>query len=140
MMKVNFKPLWPEAIGALVLLSERFPDLVWQICSRQLLTAATRDSGLYVSRKPEWADTQGTRAEEAAFEELELRCHHLEELRSVVSRELKLFQGGEEASLARDTVLIEVRLCSPFYFSERSANVCNSTGSSCARKIDSSKL
>lgn len=113
MMKVNFKPLWPEAIGALVLLSDRFPDLVWQICSRQLLTAATRDSGLYVSRKPSWSESPGTRADEAVFEELELRCHHLEELRSVVSRELKLFQGGEEAVLARDAGLIDV---SPFRY------------------------
>lgn len=110
MLKVNFKPLWPEAIGALSLLSQRFPDLVWQICSRQLLTAATRDSGLYVSRKPTWAEAQRIREAEAVFEELELRCHHLEELRLVVGRELKLFQGGEETIVARDSVLIAVRL------------------------------
>lgn len=110
MLKVNFKPLWPEAIGALSLLSQRFPELVWEICSRQLLTAATRDSTLYVSRKPMWAEVTPIRPTEAVFEELELRCHHLEELRNVVGREFVLFQSGDGTNAAKDAFLISVSL------------------------------
>lgn len=113
MLKVNFKPLWPEAIQALALLSQRFPDPVWTICSRQLLTAATRGSDLYISRKPEWADVSNTRGEDVVFEEQQLRCHHLEELRLVVGRELKLFEGGMEAATAREAVLVAVSSVSP---------------------------
>lgn len=109
MMKVNFKPLWPEAIGALALLSQRFPAEVWAICSRQLIVASTRDSTLYVSRKPSWADSaSNSSAEDAVFEEQQLRCHSLEELRDVIHREIKLFEGGAEASNARDIALISV--------------------------------
>jgi U3 small nucleolar RNA-associated protein 20 len=110
MFKVNFKPLWPEAIGALALLSERFPAEVWAICSRQLLTAATRDSSLYISRKPEWSEPARDRGDDIVFEEQQLRCHHLEELRQVVAREVTLFQGGVEATNAREAVLAAVRL------------------------------
>lgn len=109
MLKVNFKPLWPEAIGALSLLSQRFPEEVWQICSQQLLTAATRGSGLYISRKPDWATTHHLNVLEPTFEEQQLRCHHLEELRQLVARETELFEGGMEARNARDSALIEVR-------------------------------
>ncbi|KAI5475348.1 Armadillo-type fold domain containing protein [Pseudohyphozyma bogoriensis] len=110
MLKVNFKPLWPEAIGALKTLSERFPEPVWQICSRQLITASTRDSGLYVSRKPEWAQASHGRDVDAVFEEQQLRDFHLEELRKVVGRELRLFEGGVEASEARETALIAAQV------------------------------
>lgn len=111
MLKVNFKPIWPEAIQALALLSERFPEEVWAITSRQLLTAATRDSGLYISRKPEWAVNAaaaiGVEAE-LVFEEQQLRDHHLEELRALVRKEGAMFEGGVEATGAREAGLIEV--------------------------------
>ena len=113
MFKVNFKPLWPEAVSALALLAGRFPDEVWQICSRQLLTAATRDSGLFVSRKPDWADAATVRPPTLVFEEEQLRCHHLEELRQSVTGQMRLFEAGVEAARARDAVLLEV---SHFFF------------------------
>lgn len=109
MFKVNFKPLWPEAVQALALLAERFPNEVWAICSRQLLTAATRDSGLFISRKPDWADAAIVRPPVLIFEEEQLRCHHLEELRQSVASQLRLFEGGVEAVTAREAVLVEVR-------------------------------
>lgn len=111
MLKVNFKPIWPEAIQALALLSERFPEEVWAITSRQLLTAATRDSGLYISRKPEWAVNAAAAIgveEELVFEEQQLRDHHLEELRALVRKEGAMFEGGVEATGAREAGLIEV--------------------------------
>lgn len=108
MLKVNFKPLWPEAIGALSLLSERFPNQVWSITSRQLLTAATRDSALYVSRKPTWAEAAKGNGVDAIFEEQQLRYHSLEEVREIGGREMKLFEGGVEAANAREKSLISV--------------------------------
>lgn len=108
--------MWPEAIGALVLLSERFPEPVWLITSRQLITASTRDSGLYVSRKPEWAEVSSEKEIEIAFEEQELRCHHLEELRAIVNAELRLFEGGVDSNTEREKVLIAVRIFHLFDF------------------------
>ncbi|KAK4703278.1 U3 small nucleolar RNA-associated protein 20, partial [Phenoliferia sp. Uapishka_3] len=110
MFKVNFKPLWPEAVSALALLAGRFPDQVWEICSRQLLTAATRDSGLFISRKPDWADAAVIRPPSLVFEEEQLRCHHLEELRQTVTGQLRLFEAGVEAASARDAVLLEAQV------------------------------
>lgn len=111
MLKVNFKPIWPEAIQALALLSQRFPEEVWAITSRQLLTAATRDSGLYISRKPDWAlagPSPGQSSAPLVFEEQELRDHHLEELRTLIATEMSLFEDKADASAARVSHLIEV--------------------------------
>ena len=109
MMKVNFKPLWPEAIGALSLLSTRYPEPVWAITSRQLLTAATRGSELYISRKPEWATSAASEGADAelVFEEQQLREHSLEEARGLMRKESALFEDGVEAATARDAVLSE---------------------------------
>lgn len=110
MFKVNFKPIWPEAIQALALLAERFPEEGWAITSRQLLTAATRDSGLFISRKPDWAlnAATGGSSDELVFEEQQLRDHHLEEARDLVKAEAAMFEGGVEATGAREAGLIEV--------------------------------
>lgn len=111
MLKVNFKPIWPEAIQALALLSQRFPEEVWAITSRQLLIAATRGPGLYVSRKPDWATIGGATLSSVVlvFEEQELRDHHLEELRSLLAKEMALFEGQMETNEARLAHLTEVR-------------------------------
>lgn len=110
MLKVNFKPLWPEAIGALSLLSERYAEPVWYITSRQLLTAATRDSGLFISRKPDWATkgAAGVGEEELVFEEQQLREHSLEEARLLMRKESAMFEDGLEAAAAREASLTEV--------------------------------
>ncbi|GJN92260.1 hypothetical protein Rhopal_005290-T1 [Rhodotorula paludigena] len=113
MLKVNFKPIWPEATAALALLSFRFPDAVWATCSRQLLSAATRGSDLYVARKPEWADLTGAAAageEELVFEEQALRDWHLEDRRTRVRKEEARFQGGLEAVQAREAGLVSVQV------------------------------
>ncbi|GAA5862548.1 hypothetical protein JCM1840_004222 [Sporobolomyces johnsonii] len=113
MLKVNFKPLWPEAIGALQLLSQRFPDTVWTVCSRQLLAAATRGSDLYVARKPEWAELAGgagAGADELVFEEQQLRDFHLEDTRAKVGKEERMFEGGVEAVQAREEALVAAQV------------------------------
>ncbi|GAA5956052.1 hypothetical protein JCM21900_002578 [Sporobolomyces salmonicolor] len=113
MLKVNFKPLWAEAIGALQLLSQRFPDTVWTVCSRQLLAAATRGSDLYVARKPVWAEVaggSGAGVEELVFEEQQLRDFHLEDTRAKVGKEERMFEGGREAVQAREEALVAAQV------------------------------
>ncbi|GAA6031952.1 hypothetical protein JCM8097_003358 [Rhodosporidiobolus ruineniae] len=114
MLKVNFKPLWPEATQALALLAERYPDTVWSVCSRQLLAAATRGSDLYVARKPEWA-LNARSSDEAAvadlvFEEQGLRDWHLEDRRARVRKEESRFEAGIEAVAAREESLISLQV------------------------------
>ncbi|GAA5859644.1 hypothetical protein JCM8547_006176 [Rhodosporidiobolus lusitaniae] len=109
MLKVNFKPLWPEAIQALASLSERYRDTVWSVCSRQLFAAATRGSDLYVARKPEWALNArggGEVEEEFVFDEQALRDWHLEERRRIVRKEESRFEAGVEAEAAREEGLV----------------------------------
>lgn len=112
MLKVNFKPLWPEATGALALLSGRFADTVWTVTHRQLLAASTRGSDLFVARKPEWAESAGSSSTDIplVFEEQQLREFHFEDLRNLVAKEERMFDGGIEAVEAREESLITVRL------------------------------
>ncbi|EGU13301.1 hypothetical protein RTG_00465 [Rhodotorula toruloides ATCC 204091] len=114
MLKVNFKPIWPEAISALALLSSRFPDAVWSICSRQLLAAATRGSDLYVARKPEWslhaASTEGVGELELVFEEQALRDWHLEDRRTRVQKDEARFEGGVIAVASREEGLVSLQV------------------------------
>ncbi|SCZ90492.1 BZ3500_MvSof-1268-A1-R1_Chr1-3g02022 [Microbotryum saponariae] len=112
MLKVNFKPLWPEAIQALSLLSQRFPNEVWAIASKQLVVVATRDSSLYVSRKPEWAlaAKEGVESYLVVFEEPQVRDHAVEELRNVVVQRLGLFEGGVEHEKTKVAVLVEAQI------------------------------
>ncbi|KAJ8296970.1 U3 small nucleolar RNA-associated protein 20 [Rhodotorula toruloides] len=114
MLKVNFKPIWPEAISALALLSSRFPDAVWAICSRQLLAAATRGSDLYVARKPEWAlhaaSTEGVGELELVFEEQALRDWHLEDRRARVQKDEARFEGGVVAVASREEGLVSLQV------------------------------
>ncbi|KAL7340922.1 armadillo-type protein [Rhodotorula toruloides] len=114
MLKVNFKPIWPEAISALALLSSRFPDAVWAICSRQLLAAATRGSDLYVARKPEWAlhaaSTEGVGELELIFEEQALRDWHLEDRRARVQKDEARFEGGVVAVASREEGLVSLQV------------------------------
>jgi U3 small nucleolar RNA-associated protein 20 len=116
MCKVNFKPLWPEAIQALATLSQRYADTVWTVTSRQLFAAATRGSDLYVARKPDWAlaATAGEAAAELVFDEQALRDWHLEERRALLRKEESRFEGGVEATAAREEGLIAVRPLSSF--------------------------
>ncbi|GAA5866298.1 hypothetical protein JCM3774_006608 [Rhodotorula dairenensis] len=97
MLKVNFKPIWPEAIGALQLLSGRFPEQVWAVTSRQLLAAATRGADLFVTRKPEWAANAS--ADDAAvdlvFDEQALRDWHLEDRLSKLQQSERRFEAGD---------------------------------------------
>ncbi|SCV68516.1 BQ2448_637 [Microbotryum intermedium] len=112
MLKVNFKPLWPEAIQALSLLSQRFPDQVWTIASKQLIVVATRDSSLYISRKPEWAVAakEGVKGYQVVFEEPQVRDHAVEELRTVVVQRSGLFEGGVEHEMTKVAVLAEAQI------------------------------
>ncbi|KAM0793473.1 hypothetical protein ACM66B_000915 [Microbotryomycetes sp. NB124-2] len=95
MLKLNFKPVWPEAIQALSLLAEKYAEQVWQITSKQLLSAATRSDDLYVSQKPAWATARGIEANvtgtEPVFEEKELRDFHVEDPRTSVVVERQRF-------------------------------------------------
>lgn len=110
MLKVNFKPLWPEATGALSLLSGRFADTVWTVTHRQLLAASTRGSDLFVARKPEWAEggSMGSSGITLVFEEAQLREFHFEDLQNLVLKEERMFEGGIEAVEAREESLITV--------------------------------
>ena len=110
MLKVNFKPLWPEATGALALLSGRFPDTVWTVTHRQLLAASTRGSDLFIARKPEWSESAGSSSTDIplVFEESHLREFHFEDLRNLVAKEERMFDGGIEAVEAREESLIAV--------------------------------
>ncbi|GAA5909110.1 Utp20p [Sporobolomyces salmoneus] len=112
MLKVNFKPLWPEATGALALLSGRFADTVWNVTHRQLLAAATRGSDLFVARKPEWAESLGGSSTDLplVFEEQQLREFHFEDLRNLVAKEERMFDGGIEAVEAREESLITAQI------------------------------
>jgi len=117
MCKVNFKPIWPEATASLALLAGRFPDAVWATCSRQLLTAATRSSDLYVARKPDWAlgggggaGAAGAAGDELVFEEQALRDFQVEDRVARVRKEEARYEGGIEAVQAREEGLVEVRL------------------------------
>ncbi|BGP21593.1 armadillo-type fold domain containing protein [Rhodotorula toruloides] len=114
MLKVNFKPIWPEAISAIALLSSRFPDAVWSICSRQLLAAATRGSDLYVARRPEWAlhaaSSQGSGELELVFEEQALRDWHLEDRRMRVQKDEARFEGGVVAVASREEGLVSLQM------------------------------
>ncbi|KAK4055206.1 U3 snoRNP protein [Microbotryomycetes sp. JL201] len=91
MLKLNFKPVWPEAIQALSLLAEKYAEQVWQITSTQLLSAATRSDDLYVSQKPTWARRTALTASEPVFEEKELRDFHVEDPRTRVVAERQMF-------------------------------------------------
>lgn len=115
MLKVNFKPLWPEATGALALLSGRFPDAVWNVTHRQLLAASTRGADLFVARKPEWAESAGSSSTEIplVFEEQQLREFHFEDLCNLVAKEERMFDGGIEAVEAREEALVTVRSLPP---------------------------
>ncbi|GAA6061993.1 hypothetical protein JCM10212_004271 [Sporobolomyces blumeae] len=112
MLKVNFKPLWPEATGALSLLAGRFPDTVWTVTHRQLLAASTRGSDLFVARKPEWAEAAGSSyaGEELVFEEQQLREFHLEDLQTLVGKEERMFDGGADAAQAREENLVSAQI------------------------------
>ncbi|KAM0753788.1 hypothetical protein T439DRAFT_163472 [Meredithblackwellia eburnea MCA 4105] len=112
MFKVNFKPLWPEAVQALALLAQRFPDQVWSIASRQLIVAATRAPELFVSRKPEWALDAGVGVDILTlhFEEAQLRCHVLEEVQQTVAARLRLFEDGVHADQARSEALVKAQI------------------------------
>ncbi|GAA6011855.1 hypothetical protein JCM11491_000772 [Sporobolomyces phaffii] len=112
MLKVNFKPLWPEATGALALLSGRFADTVWTVTHRQLLAASTRGSDLFVARKPEWAESAGSSSTDIAlvFEEQQLREFHYEDLRNLVAKEEKMFDGGVEAIEGREDALVTAQV------------------------------
>ncbi|GAA5897320.1 hypothetical protein JCM6882_001857 [Rhodosporidiobolus microsporus] len=113
MLKVNFKPLWPEAVQALATLSERYPDAVWTVTSRQLLAAATRGSDLWVARKPEWALTAGAAGAaeaELVFDEQALRDWHLEDRRLKAKKEESRFEGGIEAVAAREEGLVSLQV------------------------------
>ncbi|GAA5994163.1 hypothetical protein JCM5350_006337 [Sporobolomyces pararoseus] len=112
MLKVNFKPLWPEATGALALLSGRFPDTVWTVTHRQLLAASTRGSDLFIARKPEWSESAGSSSTDIplVFEESHLREFHFEDLRNLVAKEERMFDGGIEAVEAREESLIAAQI------------------------------
>ncbi|GAA5969246.1 hypothetical protein JCM11641_007524 [Rhodosporidiobolus odoratus] len=112
MCKVNFKPLWPEAVQALALLAQRFPDAVWTVCSRQLLAVATRGSDLYITRKPEWAlaGVRGDGQDELVFEEQALRDWNLEDRRAKAKKEETRFDGGVEAVAAREEELVTLQV------------------------------
>ncbi|BGP12578.1 hypothetical protein JCM10213_004835 [Rhodosporidiobolus nylandii] len=112
MCKVNFKPLWPEAIQALALLSEKYADAVWTVCSRQLFAAATRGSDLYVARKPEWATAGagGEKDEDLVFEEEALRDWHLEARRQLTRKEEARFHGGVESVATREESLVALQV------------------------------
>ncbi|GAA5886649.1 hypothetical protein JCM16303_001398 [Sporobolomyces ruberrimus] len=112
MLKVNFKPLWPEATGALALLSGRFADTVWTVTHRQLLAASTRGSDLFVARKPEWAESAGASSTDIplVFEEQQLREFHFEDLRNLVAKEERMFEGGIEAVEGREESLITAQI------------------------------
>ncbi|GAA5903256.1 hypothetical protein JCM8208_002254 [Rhodotorula glutinis] len=115
MCKVNFKPIWPEATASLALLADRFPDAVWATCSRQLLTAATRSSDLYVARKPDWAlgggaGAVGAAGDELVFEEQALRDFQVEDRVARVRKEEARYEGGIEAVHAREEGLVELQV------------------------------
>ncbi|KAK4057573.1 U3 snoRNP protein [Microbotryomycetes sp. JL221] len=94
MLKLNFKPVWPEAIQALSLLAEKYPEVVWRISSKQLLSASTRnyDELFVVSTKPVWTrkefgmnmTTTTMRGLEPLFQEKELRDFHVEDPRAKI--------------------------------------------------------
>ncbi|GAA6006564.1 hypothetical protein JCM10207_004975 [Rhodosporidiobolus poonsookiae] len=116
MLKVNFKPIWPEAVQALALLAERYPDAVWSTTSRQLLAAATRGSDLFVARKPGWALAAAASAggegaaEELVFEEQALRDWHLEDRRVRARKDEARFEGGVEAARSREEALVSAQI------------------------------
>lgn len=112
MLKVNFKPIWPEATAALALLAGRYPEQVWSAASRQLLAAATRGTDLFVTRKPDWAvGASGASGEvDLVFDEQALRDWHLEDRRAKLRRAEHRFEGNAGDELARTADLVKVRI------------------------------
>ncbi|GAA5980986.1 hypothetical protein JCM10908_003941 [Rhodotorula pacifica] len=111
MLKVNFKPIWPEAIGALSLLSDRFPEQVWAVTSRQLLAAATRGADLFVTRKPEWVAQSSDDVGEVdlVFDEQALRDWHLEDRLSKLRQSERRFEQDGDDQMSRSQELVTLQ-------------------------------
>lgn len=111
MLKVNFKPIWPEATGALALLAERFPEQVWAATLRQLLAASTLGADLYVTRKPDWAvrPPDAGAEVELVFDEQTLRDWHLEDRRAKLRASETRFRLSEAEDRPQVAELIVVR-------------------------------
>lgn len=81
MLKVNFKPLWQEAIASLTEVVKHVKndsaDQIWQILREELEQAANSDSHLYVVPKPGWANASSSEDDAEVADPLragEFRC------------------------------------------------------------------
>ena len=96
MLKVNFKPLWPEAINSLSesVREHKTPvqEAVWALVYAELRKAASSDAELLAVAKPSWAehlhdeDDEGEKG--SALERGEFRCtSHARIARTFASRQ-----------------------------------------------------
>ncbi|CCM06042.1 uncharacterized protein FIBRA_08288 [Fibroporia radiculosa] len=82
-LKVNLRPLWSAAAGALSILSERFGDLVWHLMFEQLRNA----SGDTVDvRSPPWMNDSDDNEDDTWEEERSWRDPSAHKLRSVTRK------------------------------------------------------
>lgn len=95
MCKVNLRPLWPEAIGALALTSQRFAERVWPIVLGQLLLASKHDPSIYVQQHFETTDAgDASTMTEQLTQEPVLNSWHAQQSHEIVIHVMNDFQLG----------------------------------------------
>ena len=121
MLKVNFKPLWTEAINSLSESVREHKTLVqeavWKLVYHELRKAASSDAQLLAVAKPSWADDMYKDDEEddkgTALERGEFRCtSHARVTRTFASRQL-IFEGRAISSGTSDPLAEVSRICQP---------------------------
>lgn len=89
--KVNFRPVYPEAIAALSALTEKYKEEVWEIVWTELERTNNAKEAVTLdldAKHPDWAEEQGSNEDRAEKdeEEAEFRCPNLEKSKVVFSR------------------------------------------------------
>lgn len=98
MLRVNFKPLWSEAIAALALIADKAGETLWPVARQELVRAATKDNALRICASPEWSDADDDSAEGDLIVTTELRCCKLNDARAQARRCLQSSDPTQDAS------------------------------------------
>ena len=104
-LKVNLRPVWSPATGALSLISERFGDLVWRLLFWELRAVSEGRGGEF---RPEWMGEGDDGMKDDWEEERSWRDPSAHKLREVVAR-----LGGDKSSLVEFVKVIQrIIICS----------------------------
>jgi hypothetical protein len=89
MLKLNYRPVWSEAIEALCGLAASAPDSFWRLFKQELELASRADDNLYVAPRVEWTVGQpnvkedDTTTDGKPFTAREWSCPNLERLDTI---------------------------------------------------------